>query len=276
MRNRRRAAVLRGVAFGIAAVLIPMIISNLPRPFPVLTVIAVFVTAVVVKIRRSGEPASAVLLRNLREARARVDSPAKLRAETPLAVGAVAALGFPAVILGLVATQSFGAKGVHLPPVADARWALWCTGIAMAGTVICVDCLLGLGTCVRALARDAFSSALLAVTVTLAVLSPLMVFWRVESRPAWLAVIAAQFTWMFAGFLLGGIVSQRRKRPLYPPRPRPSPDAWLAEYGIEANHDVVLVSPGVRKIPVIREVRRLTGMGLKEAKDLIDTAPGLS
>jgi hypothetical protein len=184
-----------------------MIISNLPRPFPVLTAIAVFLTVVVLKIRRSGEPASAVLLRNLRGARARADSPAKLRVETPLAVGAAAALAFPTAILGLVATQSFGAKGVHLPPVADARWALWFTGIAMAGAVVAVDCLLGLGTCVRALARDAFSSALLTVTVALGVLSPLMVFWRVESRRAWLAVIAAQFTWMFAGFLLGGIVS---------------------------------------------------------------------
>ncbi len=38
--------------------------------------------------------------------------------------------------------------------------------------------------------------------------------------------------------------------------------------------DVVLSSPGDKKIQVIKVVRELTGLGLKEAKDLVDGAPG--
>jgi len=37
--------------------------------------------------------------------------------------------------------------------------------------------------------------------------------------------------------------------------------------------DVVLVEAGANKINVIKEVRTLTGLGLKEAKDLIEGAP---
>lgn len=37
--------------------------------------------------------------------------------------------------------------------------------------------------------------------------------------------------------------------------------------------DVVLVSSGESKINVIKEVRAITGLGLKEAKDLVDGAP---
>jgi len=37
--------------------------------------------------------------------------------------------------------------------------------------------------------------------------------------------------------------------------------------------DVVLVSAGDKKIGVIKEVRAITGLGLKEAKDLVDGAP---
>ena len=37
--------------------------------------------------------------------------------------------------------------------------------------------------------------------------------------------------------------------------------------------DVVLVSAGDKKIQVIKEVRALTNLGLKEAKDLVDSAP---
>ena len=36
---------------------------------------------------------------------------------------------------------------------------------------------------------------------------------------------------------------------------------------------VVLKSPGEKKIQVIKVVRELTGLGLKEAKDLVDGAP---
>jgi len=37
--------------------------------------------------------------------------------------------------------------------------------------------------------------------------------------------------------------------------------------------DVVLVDGGASKINVIKEVRALTGLGLKEAKDLVESAP---
>lgn len=37
--------------------------------------------------------------------------------------------------------------------------------------------------------------------------------------------------------------------------------------------DVVLVSEGAKKIAVIKEVRALTGLGLKDAKELVESAP---
>ncbi len=37
--------------------------------------------------------------------------------------------------------------------------------------------------------------------------------------------------------------------------------------------DVVLTGPGQKKIQVIKEVRSLTSLGLKEAKELVDKAP---
>lgn len=37
--------------------------------------------------------------------------------------------------------------------------------------------------------------------------------------------------------------------------------------------DVILASAGAEKIKVIKAVRELTGLGLKEAKDLVDNAP---
>ena len=37
--------------------------------------------------------------------------------------------------------------------------------------------------------------------------------------------------------------------------------------------DVVLASFGEKKINVIKEVRAMTGLGLKEAKDLVESAP---
>lgn len=36
---------------------------------------------------------------------------------------------------------------------------------------------------------------------------------------------------------------------------------------------VILASAGANKIAVLKEVRALTGLGLKEAKDLVDAAP---
>jgi large subunit ribosomal protein L7/L12 len=37
--------------------------------------------------------------------------------------------------------------------------------------------------------------------------------------------------------------------------------------------DVILASAGANKINVLKEVRTITGLGLKEAKDLVDAAP---
>lgn len=37
--------------------------------------------------------------------------------------------------------------------------------------------------------------------------------------------------------------------------------------------DVVLIAAGEKKIQVIKEVRSLTSLGLKEAKDVVDSAP---
>ena len=41
----------------------------------------------------------------------------------------------------------------------------------------------------------------------------------------------------------------------------------------KTDFDVVLASFGERKINVIKEVRAATGLGLKEAKDLVEAAP---
>ncbi|MBV6657947.1 MAG: 50S ribosomal protein L7/L12 [Devosiaceae bacterium] len=48
-------------------------------------------------------------------------------------------------------------------------------------------------------------------------------------------------------------------------------DAAAAEEKDE--FDVVLASAGDKKINVIKEVRGITGLGLKEAKDLVESAP---
>ncbi|HTX62886.1 MAG TPA: 50S ribosomal protein L7/L12, partial [Acidimicrobiales bacterium] len=41
----------------------------------------------------------------------------------------------------------------------------------------------------------------------------------------------------------------------------------------QTEFDVVLIAAGEKKIQVIKEVRSLTSLGLKEAKDLVDSAP---
>ena len=48
-------------------------------------------------------------------------------------------------------------------------------------------------------------------------------------------------------------------------------DAAQAEEKTE--FDVVLLTPGDKKIQVIKEVRAITGLGLKDAKALVDEAP---
>ena len=54
-----------------------------------------------------------------------------------------------------------------------------------------------------------------------------------------------------------------------------APAAGAAEGGAEEASEVtvVLASAGANKIPVLKIVREITGLGLKEAKDLVDGAP---
>lgn len=42
----------------------------------------------------------------------------------------------------------------------------------------------------------------------------------------------------------------------------------------QTEFDVVLTSAGASKIKVVKAVREATGLGLKDAKDLVDNAPG--
>jgi large subunit ribosomal protein L7/L12 len=41
----------------------------------------------------------------------------------------------------------------------------------------------------------------------------------------------------------------------------------------QTEFDVILASFGSSKVPVIKAVREITGLGLKEAKDLVESAP---
>jgi large subunit ribosomal protein L7/L12 len=54
----------------------------------------------------------------------------------------------------------------------------------------------------------------------------------------------------------------------------PAPAAGAGEEAEEkSTFDVILKEFGDKKIQVIKEVRALTGLGLKEAKDLVDNCP---
>ncbi len=52
--------------------------------------------------------------------------------------------------------------------------------------------------------------------------------------------------------------------------PGAAPAAAVEE---KTEFDVILTSVGDKKIEVLKVVRELTGLGLKEAKDLVDSAP---
>ena len=52
-----------------------------------------------------------------------------------------------------------------------------------------------------------------------------------------------------------------------------APGAPVEEVAEQDEFDVVLESAGDKKIQVIKEVRGLTSLGLKEAKDLVESAP---
>ena len=51
-----------------------------------------------------------------------------------------------------------------------------------------------------------------------------------------------------------------------PPAVKPQPKS-------KDEFDVILISQGDKKIQVIKEVREITGLGLKEAKELVEGAP---
>jgi large subunit ribosomal protein L7/L12 len=53
----------------------------------------------------------------------------------------------------------------------------------------------------------------------------------------------------------------------------PGGGAGAEEAEEQSEFDVVLTGAGDQKIQVIKEVRALTSLGLKEAKDLVDSAP---
>lgn len=52
-----------------------------------------------------------------------------------------------------------------------------------------------------------------------------------------------------------------------------APGAAAAPAEEKTEFDVILVDAGANKINAIKEVRALTGLGLKEAKDLVEGAP---
>ena len=46
-----------------------------------------------------------------------------------------------------------------------------------------------------------------------------------------------------------------------------------AEAAVKTSFDVILLEAGAAKLGVVKAVKDLTGLGLKEAKDLVDGAP---
>ena len=52
-----------------------------------------------------------------------------------------------------------------------------------------------------------------------------------------------------------------------------APGAGAAAAEEKTEFDVILKAAGANKIAVIKEIRAITGLGLKDAKDLVDGAP---
>lgn len=57
--------------------------------------------------------------------------------------------------------------------------------------------------------------------------------------------------------------------------PGPRPVAPPVEAPVQTEFDVWLVATGANKIAVIKAMREITGLGLKEAKDFVEGAPGI-
>jgi large subunit ribosomal protein L7/L12 len=53
----------------------------------------------------------------------------------------------------------------------------------------------------------------------------------------------------------------------------PAPAAAAEKEPEKTEFDVVLAAAGANKIQVIKAIREITGLGLKEAKDLVEAAP---
>ncbi len=51
------------------------------------------------------------------------------------------------------------------------------------------------------------------------------------------------------------------------------PAAAVAEVAEQTQFDVILKSPGQAKLQIVKVVKEITGLGLKEAKDLVDASP---
>lgn len=49
--------------------------------------------------------------------------------------------------------------------------------------------------------------------------------------------------------------------------------AEVAEEAVQTEFDVILKNGGLSKLAVVKLVKELTGLGLKEAKELVDAAP---
>ena len=47
----------------------------------------------------------------------------------------------------------------------------------------------------------------------------------------------------------------------------------VAEFEEQTEFDVILKAPGGSKLAVVKLVKELTGLGLKDAKELVDNAP---
>jgi large subunit ribosomal protein L7/L12 len=53
----------------------------------------------------------------------------------------------------------------------------------------------------------------------------------------------------------------------------PAASADVAEEAVQTEFDVILKSAGQSKLAIVKLVKELTGLGLKEAKEVVDAAP---
>lgn len=74
-------------------------------------------------------------------------------------------------------------------------------------------------------------------------------------------------------FVAAGAAVEMRQTAGPPPAPPSAPPAPPSAPPADARYDVVLVRTGDRKIEVIRQLRDLLGLGLRQAKDIADNPP---